>query len=119
MWCATLAEFTKRGAGYSWVAAEANDGDRIAISDDSEAVDFQGVQSAIAAAEAFLGQGDGSLAAPGDEERVLVAPGDSGSDEGGPGGKQFCMSCSRNPLFSVGGLVSEGLFWVLYLRNLP
>lgn len=55
----------------------------------SEAVDFQGVQSAIEAAEAFLEQGDGSSAAPGDEERVLVAPGDSGSDGRGPGGGSF------------------------------
>ncbi|CAB1101195.1 unnamed protein product [Ectocarpus sp. CCAP 1310/34] len=52
----------------------------------SEAVDFRGVQSAIEAAEAFLEQGDGSSAAPDDEELVLVASGDSGSDERGPGG---------------------------------
>ena len=48
MRCATLAEFTMRGAGDSWVATEANDGDGVAISDDVEAVGFKdGVETSM------------------------------------------------------------------------
>lgn len=56
----------------------------------SEAVDFKGVQSAIEAAEAFLGSpggGDGSPLSPGDEEKSLIVPRDGSSGAGGPGGE--------------------------------
>ncbi|CAM9927282.1 unnamed protein product [Pylaiella littoralis] len=54
----------------------------------SEAIDFEGVQSVIEAAEAFLAPegGDGSLSSPRDEEKVLIVPGNGDSGERGPGG---------------------------------
>lgn len=54
----------------------------------SEAVDFEGVQSVIEAAEAFLSseEGDGSLSSPRDEEKVLIVPREGDSGKQGPGG---------------------------------
>ncbi len=53
----------------------------------SEAVDFKGVQAAIEATETFLAPGDESASAPGDEEKVLIAPTKGSSGAGGPGGE--------------------------------
>lgn len=57
----------------------------------SEAVDFEGVQSVIEAAEAFLEEGDGSLSSPADEEKVLIVPGDGDSGKRGPGGTPYAV----------------------------
>lgn len=81
----------------------------------SEVVDFQGVQSAIEAAEAFLEQGGGSSAAPGDEERVLVTPGDSGSDERGPGGGS--LELPRKPMKALLYIGVTPLFFLWVLRD--